>query len=180
MYYYGCVGCIYNTVSNIGCAIRSGGLQSFFGALNYHSQIVMFYIKCSLNFTINHHHTSIAWIDPNKYWPEPTSKRSPSGQDSTSTKSRACKKLKFKRKKNVSLIDKNLDLYNRYLRWRLNKKLNHLPEAPDTKEGSCAFHYFNNKFKHCKHFYEVPSMSSYFMPRMLQDFPFYTWLVMAT
>ena len=31
----------------------------FFGALNYHSQIVMFYIECSLNFTINHHHTSI-------------------------------------------------------------------------------------------------------------------------
>ena len=52
----------------------------------------------------------LAWIDPEKYWPEPTLKRSPSVQDSKSTKSRACKKLKFKRKKKAPLTDKTLDL----------------------------------------------------------------------
>ena len=51
----------------------------------------------------------LSWIDPDKYWPEPTSKIYPSVQDSTSTKSRACKKIKFKRKKNASLTDKALD-----------------------------------------------------------------------
>ena len=54
----------------------------------------------------------LAWIDPDKYWQEPTSNRPPSVQDSTSTKSRAYKKLKFKRKKNASLTDKTLDPYN--------------------------------------------------------------------
>ena len=58
----------------------------------------------------------LAWIDPEKYWPEPTSKRSPSVQDSKSTKPRAFKKLKFKRKKNSSLTDKILDPYNVSLR----------------------------------------------------------------
>ena len=58
----------------------------------------------------------LAWIYPEKYWPEPTSKRSPSVQDSKSTNSRACKKLKFKRKKNSSLTDKTLDQYNVSLR----------------------------------------------------------------
>ena len=58
----------------------------------------------------------LAWIEPEKYWPEPTSKRYPSVQDSKSTKSRACKKLKFKRKKNSSLTDKTLDPYNVSLR----------------------------------------------------------------
>ena len=51
----------------------------------------------------------LAWIDPENYWSEPTSKISPSVQDSISTKSRACKKIKFKRKKNASLTDKALD-----------------------------------------------------------------------
>ena len=75
----------------------------------------------------------LAWIDPEKYWPEPTSKSAPSVQDSKSTKSRACKKLKFKRKKNSSLTDKTLDPYIGSLCCRLNTKLNHLPESPDTK-----------------------------------------------
>ena len=92
----------------------------------------------------------LPWIDPDKYWPEPTSKRSPSVQDYKNTKSRSCKKLKFKRKKNASLTDKTLNPYIESFRCRLNTKLNHLPEAPDTKEGSCAFHYFKNNSKHCK------------------------------
>ena len=58
----------------------------------------------------------LAWIYPDMYWPEPTPKRYTSVQYSTSTKSRACKKLKFKRKKNASLTDKNLDPYNGSLR----------------------------------------------------------------
>ena len=58
----------------------------------------------------------LAWIDPEKYWLEPTSKRSPSVQDSKSTKSRACKNIKFKRKKKSSLTDKTLDPYNVSLR----------------------------------------------------------------
>ena len=96
------------------------------------------------------------WIEPEKYCPEPTSKRSTSVQDYTSTKSRAFKKLKFMRKKNASLTDKTLDPYNGSLCCRLNTKLNHLPEAPDTKEGSCAYHYFKNKSKHRKHFMKCP------------------------
>ena len=58
----------------------------------------------------------LAWIDPEKYWTEPTSKRSPSVQDYKSTKSRAYKKLKFKHKKNSSLTDNTLDPYNVSLR----------------------------------------------------------------
>ena len=58
----------------------------------------------------------LAWIDPDKYWPETTSNISPPVQDSTSIKSRDCKKLKFKRKKNSSLTDKTLDPYNVSLR----------------------------------------------------------------
>ena len=58
----------------------------------------------------------LAWIEPEKYWPEPTSKRYPSVQYSKSTKSKACKKLKFKCKKNAYLTDKTLDPYNVSLR----------------------------------------------------------------
>ena len=73
------------------------------------------------------------WIDLENYCLEPTSKRSPSVKDYTITKSRACKKIKFKRKKNESLTDKTLDPYNESLLFRLNTKLNNLTEAPDTK-----------------------------------------------
>ena len=98
----------------------------------------------------------LAWIDPEKYWPELTSKISPSVQDSTSTKSRSFKKLKFKRKKNTSLTYKTLDPYNGSLCCQLNTKLNHLPKAPDTTEGSCAFHYFKKKSKHRKQLMKLP------------------------
>ena len=52
------------------------------------------------------------WIDPEKYCPEPTPKRSPAVKYSTSTKSIACNNLKFKPKKKASLTDKTLDPYN--------------------------------------------------------------------
>ena len=92
----------------------------------------------------------LAWIDPDKYWPEPMSRRYTSVQYSTSNKSRSCKKLNFKPKKNSSLTDKTLNPYIGSLCCRLNTKLHHLNEAPDTKEGRCSFHYFKNKSKHCK------------------------------
>ena len=54
----------------------------------------------------------LAWIDPEKYWPEPTSNRFPPVQYSTSTKSISFKNLKSKRRKNASLTDKTLDPYS--------------------------------------------------------------------
>ena len=98
----------------------------------------------------------LAWIEPEKYCPEPTSKIYPSVQYSTSTKSISFKKLKSKRKKNASLTDKTLDPYNGSLCCQLNTKINHLPEASDTKEGSCTFHYFKNRSKHCKQLMKCP------------------------
>ena len=95
-------------------------------------------------------------MDPEKYWPEPTSKISPSVQDFTSTKSRACKNLKFKRKKNASLKDKTLDPYNGSLHFQLNTKLNHLPKAPDTKEGKFSSHYFDTKSNNRKQLMKFP------------------------
>ena len=66
----------------------------YFGALNYHSQIFMFYIKLHDKLPPYSHYEFIreiclAWIDSDNYCQDPTSKRYPSVKYSTITKSRA-------------------------------------------------------------------------------------------
>ena len=101
---------------------------------------------------------ALAWIDPITYWPEPASKRvSDKDSTATSTRTRAVKNVKIKRKKNTTLTDNSLDPYNGTLCCRLNCKLNHLPEETESKEASCQFHYYKSKSKYRKQLMSCPS-----------------------